>query len=104
MSYMDTSVAIKEAPNPSIPNTELWSQPLCFNENVITLYCNQSRVSILTYVFEVYVLQVKVNRRYYNFYIVIYITWLRQSCYIFTAQLKFNVRIYKIGEERYDEA
>ena len=33
-------------------------------------------------------LQVKVNRCKQNLYIVIYITGLRYSCYIFTAQLK----------------
>ena len=31
----------------------------------------------------------------------ILITWLGQSCYVFTAQLKFNVHIYKICEDIY---
>ena len=51
----------------------------CFNENQITLHCNHSGVSILT-VFEVYMLQVEVNRCNFNSYIVMYITCLRQSC------------------------
>ena len=45
-------------------------------------HCNQSRVSISTNVSEVYMLQVKVNRCNYNSYVIIYIKWLRQSCYI----------------------
>ena len=43
--------------------------------------------SVIFNVFEVYMLQVKVNRRNYNSYIVIYITWLRQSCYVFTMHI-----------------
>ena len=31
-----------------------------------------------------------------------YITWLRQSYYVFNAQLKFTVRIHKIRENRYN--
>jgi len=50
----------------------------------------------------VYVLQVKVDRHNYNSYVVIYITWLRQSCYVFTTQWKFNVHIYKISKDRYN--
>ena len=46
-----------------------------FQWNQITL-----NISVSTYVFEIYILQVKVNRRNYNFYVVIYITWLLQSC------------------------
>ena len=38
--------------------------------------------TVLTNVFEVGILQAKVNRRNYNSYDVIYITWLRQSCYV----------------------
>ena len=34
--------------------------------------------------------------------IVIYIPWLRQSCYIFTAQLECNVPSYKISKDRYN--
>ena len=34
---------------------------VCFNKNQITLQCNQSKVSISTPVFEVYMLQAKVN-------------------------------------------
>ena len=45
--------------------------------------------------------QVNRNWHNYNSYVVIYITWLRQSYYIFTAELKFNVRIYKISMNRY---
>ena len=78
----DTSITIKEALNQSIPNTEVWFQPVCFNEDAITLHCNQSRVSILTSVISVYKLQVKVNRHNYNSYNFIYITWLWQSCYV----------------------
>ena len=33
---------------------------------------------------------------------IIYITWLRQSYYVFTAQLKFNAHIYNISEDRYN--
>ena len=40
------------------------------------------------------ILQVNVNRRYYNSYVLIYITRLRQSCHLFTAQLKFNGYVY----------
>ena len=51
------------------------------------LSCNNlGGVSISTNVFEFSMLQVKVNRRNYNFYIIIYITWLSQLCYIFTAE------------------
>ena len=42
------SVAIKQALNWSTPYTKVWSQPVCFNENSITLHCNQSGVLILT--------------------------------------------------------
>ena len=62
----DTSITIKQALNQSIPNTKVWFQPVCFNEDAITLHCNQSRVSILTSVILVYMLQVKVNRHNYN--------------------------------------
>ena len=87
------SLAIKKALYWSIPNTKVWSQPVCFNKEAITLHCYQSGVSILTDVFEVYVLQVKFNSCNYNSYAVIYITWLRQSCYVFTTQLNFNVHM-----------
>ena len=40
------------------------------------------------YVSEIYMLQVKGNRCNYNFCVVYYITWLRQSCHVFTAELK----------------
>ena len=60
-------------------------------------HCNQSEVYISTNVFELYLLQVKVNRRNYNhvmhyntvkkgamqMYVIIYITWLSQPCYVF---------------------
>ena len=46
--------------------------------------------------------QVNLNWRRYNSYDVMYITWLRQSYYIFIAQLKFDVSIYKIRENRYN--
>ena len=49
---------------------------------------NQSGVSVLTNVFEIYMLQVKVNRCNYNSYIDIYITWLRQIILSITALLK----------------
>ena len=39
------------------------------------------------------------NWRNYNSFIIIYITW---SYYVFTAQLKFNVHIYKINENIYN--
>ena len=40
------------------------SQFVCFNENHnYSQHCNQSGVSVSTNVFEVYMLQVKVNRR-----------------------------------------
>jgi len=32
-------------------------------------------------------LQVKVNRRNYNSFVIIYITWLRKSFYIFTMYI-----------------
>ena len=32
----------------------------------------------------------------------ILIIWLGQSCYIFTAQLKFNVHIYKSSKDIYN--
>ena len=73
MPHRDTSVAIKQAHIRSVPNAWVGSQPLCFNEDSITLYSNQSRVSLSTDVFEVFMLQVKVNRHYYNCYAVIYI-------------------------------
>ena len=38
----------------------------------------------------------------YNSYAVIYVSWLRQSCYVFTEQLKLNVRIYKVSKDRYN--
>ena len=82
MSHRDTSVAIKEDLNWSMPNTKVWSQPVCFNEDTINLHCNQSRVSVLNNLFEIYMLQVIVKICNYNSYVVIYITWLRQSCYI----------------------
>ena len=69
---------------------------------IYSQHCNQSGVSVLTSIFEVYMLQVKVNRHNYNSYFVIYITWLRQSYYVFTPQLKFYVRIYKISKNRYN--
>ena len=52
-----------------------------------SLGSNQIGVSISLNVFEVYMLQVKVDRRNYNSCVVIYITWLRQACYVFIAQL-----------------
>ena len=60
-----------------------------------SLGSNQIRVSTSTYVFEMYMLQVKVNRRNYNFYVAIYITQ-RQSCHEFTAQLKYAAKMYAI--------
>ena len=74
MSHRDTSLAIKQALSRSLPNTEVQSRPVCFNEDAITLHCNQSQVSIKTDVAEGYMLQVKVNRRNYNSYVVIVIT------------------------------
>ena len=47
-------------------------------------------------------LEVNVNWRNYNSFVVIYIKWLRQSCYVFTTQLKFIARIYKINKYRYN--
>ena len=67
-----------------MPILKAQSQFVCLNKNQITQHCNQSGVSILTNVFGVFMLQVEVNRRNYNSYVVIYITWLRQSCYVFT--------------------
>ena len=46
-----TQLAIKQAHNWSVPNAEVQSQSVCFNEDTITLHCNQSGVSILTDVF-----------------------------------------------------
>ena len=69
-----TQLAFKQARNRSIPNAEVQSQPVCFNEDTISLHCNQSKVSISTSVFEVYMLQVKVNRGNYISYVIIYIT------------------------------
>ena len=83
MSHRETSIAIKQARNWSLQYTVVWSQPVCFDKGTITQHCNQSRVLILTNVFEVYMLQVKVNRCNYNSYVVI--TWLRWSCYILTT-------------------
>ena len=75
MSHRDTSVSIKRAINQALSQMrQAQSQPECFKEDAITVHCNQSGVSILTDVFKVYMLQVKVNRRNYNSYIVIYIT------------------------------
>ena len=51
MPHRDTSIAIKQALNGSVPNIEVQSQPVCFNEDTITLHCNHSGVSILTNVF-----------------------------------------------------
>ena len=51
MPHRDTGVAIKQAINRSIPNTKVWSQPVCFNKDAISLYCNQIGVSILTKVY-----------------------------------------------------
>ena len=46
--YRDTSVAIEQAINGSLPYAEVWSEPVCFNKDTITLHCNQSGVLILT--------------------------------------------------------
>jgi len=55
------NLAIKQALNRPVPNTEVQSQPICFKEDAITLPCNQSRVSILTSVLSVYMLQSKLT-------------------------------------------
>jgi len=62
------------------------AQPVYKNDYSLAL--NSRGVTISTNVFSVHMLQVKVNRRKYNSYLVIYITWLRQSYYVYTAQLK----------------
>ena len=80
MPHWDTSVAIKQAINGALNVTQghkQWlsnkpviylyqvpqarSHPVSFNEDTITLHCNQSGVLILTNVFEVYMLQVKLK-------------------------------------------
>ena len=52
-----------------------------FQQNQITLHCNQSGVSVSTNVFEVYMLQVYANRSNYNSYVVIYISGIRHITY-----------------------
>ena len=72
-SYVKRIIAIYR----SMSQTGQDLQLVCFNENQIALHCNHSGVSISTHVFEVYMLQFKVNRLNY-----VYITWLLQSCYL----------------------
>ena len=67
MSHRDPSIAIKQALTRSLPNTKVQSQLICFNKYAITLHHNQNRVSILTNVFEVYILQGKTNRGFLQF-------------------------------------
>jgi len=50
-------------------------QPIYKNIEQLLSRSNQFGVSILTHVFEVYMLQVKVNRLNFNSYIFIYITY-----------------------------
>ena len=52
------------------------------------------------YLFRYLMSQVNMTWRNYNSYAIFYITWLRESYYVFTAQLKFKVHIYKISQSR----
>ena len=95
MPHRDTSVSIKQAINRDLNVTH--GHKCCYQTSSQSIYakylvhCNQSGVSILTNVFEVFVLLVKVNRRNYNYCFVIYITWLRQSCYIFIRLARIDI-------------
>ena len=48
-------------------------QSVCQNKERLLFCSKQYEVSISTNVFEVYILQVKINRRIYNSYLVIYL-------------------------------
>jgi len=71
------------------------------NDNSLAVNSTEFLYQLMYLKFMCYI-QVKFNRHSYNSYVVIYITWFRQSRYIFTAQLKFNVSIYKICKDRYN--
>ena len=62
------------------------------NKDMISLCINQGGVSILTNVFEVYMSQVKVNRRNYNSYVFIYIYHM-----INTIMLRINSKVKKLS-------
>ena len=62
------------AKNRLMPNQWALSQLVCFNPNQFLSRSNQIGDSLSTNVFEVYILQVKVDKRTYNSYVVIYIT------------------------------
>ena len=92
----DTGVAIKQAFNQSILYTEVWSQPLCFNEDTITLHCNQSGVLILTDVLRFI---------YYKLKLIDVITISMSLSILHSIKtimlIIYNLHIYKISEDRY---
>ena len=66
MSHRDTSIAIKQLLLVvlwQMPRHDLSSYYYYRMDSNCSHHCNQCEVSILTNVFEVYILQVKVNRR-----------------------------------------
>ena len=69
-----------------------WARPstCLLKQGIITLCSNLYGVSISTSVFQVYMLQVQVNRCNYNSCVIINITLLRQSCYISQEGRKAN--------------
>ena len=67
-------------------------QLIWFEQDMISLCINQGGVSILTNVFEVYMSQVKVNRRNYNSYVFIYIYHM-----INTIMLRINSKVKKLS-------
>ena len=62
------------------------------NKDMISLCINQGGVSILTNVYDVYMSQVKVNRRNYNSYVFIYIYHM-----INTIMLRINSKVKKLS-------
>ena len=76
-----------------MPILKAQSQFVCLKKSQITQHCNQSGVFLLTNVFGVYMLQIEVNRRNYNFYKVIYITWVRQifTMYVFLRLARIDI-------------
>ena len=71
MSHRETSVAFKQGHNRSIPNTKVQSQSVCFNEDAITLQCNQSGVSLST---KVYFFSLEVFNSIITSYALLHIT------------------------------
>ena len=67
---------------------------------VYSLVVNSTELIHKLYLFRYLMSQVNMTWRNYNSYAIFYITWLRESYYVFTAQLKFKVHIYKISQSR----